>query len=160
LRHSKHLRRCYAEQGINDENLKTTMESVAAELDRLTGEMTSALAASSGTYEMISFLNGALRLEYQTILEYERYVDAVDDARLAGILHELGQKEWQHARALSQKITELGGEPAFVGKQVMRPDMSAYDLLKEHYETEVQTVKYYENGHGAVRRPGVYVASR
>ena len=144
----------YTEQGIKDEDLKAKLEHTQTELAALQQGMSETLAAHSGTYEMVSFLNGALRLEYQNIIDYERYVDAVDDAPLARRLREFSQEEWQHARVLSQKITEMGGEPAFEARHEVLPDRTAYDLLREHYESEKEVIKYYEMGIEKFDDPG------
>ena len=139
-------KKLYAEQGIKDEGVKAGLDRAESELAALQEALADALAAHSGAYEMISFLNGALKLEYQNILDYERYVGAVDDAPLATKLREFSQEEWQHARVLSQRITEMGGEPRFEATHAARPDTTAYELLREHYEAEKNVVKYYEAG--------------
>ncbi len=136
----------YCDEGIRDEDLGTTLGAVGAELEKLRERMSDRVAAHAGTYEMISYLNGALQLEYKNILEYERYVDAIDDSELAERFRRFGQEEWQHARVLSQRIADMGGEPRFEANHEIRPDMNAYDLLREHYENEQEVVKYYEMG--------------
>jgi len=141
-------------EGIENEELMATLKQIAAEVRRLRKSFTAILQAHEGTFEMIRYLNEALRMEYQNILDYERYVNATEDTGLANRLREFGAEERRHAHALSAKITDLGGEPKFTVAHEQRPDMTAFDLVEQHYDTEKQVIQYYEMGLEKFDDPG------
>jgi len=146
LRAIKTSRTLYDQEGIKDPELSGTLKQISTELRKLRKSLSGILAAHAGTFEMIRYLNEALRMEYQNILDYERYVDAIEDANLAARIREFGQEERRHAHALSAKITELGGDPRFTVAHEQRPDMTVFELLKKHHATEQEVIKYYEMG--------------
>jgi bacterioferritin (cytochrome b1) len=154
LRALKQSQQLYEQDGIENEELKGTLKQIGAEVRKLRKSLTAILQAHEGTFEMIRYLNEALRMEYQNILDYERYVGATDDASLANKLREFGAGERLHAHALSAKITELGGEPKFTVAHEQRPDMTAFELLQQHYKTEQKVIEYYESGLEKFDDPG------
>jgi bacterioferritin (cytochrome b1) len=154
LRALKESQARYEQEGIQNAELETTLTQCGTELRRLRKSFASILAAHAGTFEMVRYLNEALRMEYQTILDYERYVSAIEDPKLADRLREFGAEERRHAHALSIRITELGGEPKFTVAHEQRPDMTAYELLQQHLATEQASVVYYDMGLEKFDDPG------
>ncbi len=136
----------YDQEGIVDVELRGKLDSVGEQLTLLRAALAAELAAHEATYELIRYLNDALRLEYQHILEYERYADVVQDERLADQLQTFGSDERQHAHALSMKIIELGGSPHFSAEHEIRDDMTVFDLLSRLRITEQQLVDHYSSG--------------
>jgi len=138
----------YEKEGIDDAALRTTLTDIQAHLGALRDSLADTVAAHGGRFEMIRYLNAALQMEYVNILDYERYVAAVEDDRLAMKLQEFGRAEWTHAHALAAKITDLGGRPHFTVSHEEHPDVTVFDLLRQHYETEGAVIAYYEQGLG------------
>ncbi len=154
LRALRESQKLYEAEGIQNEQLEKTLKKTGAELRELRKSFSAILAAHAGTFEMVRYLNEGLRMEYQTILDYERYVNVVEDATLATRLRDFGAEERRHAHALSLKITELGGEPKFTVAHERRPDLTAFELLQQHLATEREAVKYYDMGLEKFDDPG------
>lgn len=154
LRALKQSRTLAEQEGVQDADLTATLEEIGAELRKLRKSFAAVLQAHEGTFEMIRYLNEGLRMEYQNILDYERYVSATEDSSLADRLRTFGAEERRHAHALSAKITELGGEPKFTVAHEQRPDMTAFDLIQRHHDTEKQVIQYYEMGLEKFDDPG------
>jgi bacterioferritin (cytochrome b1) len=146
-------RELYEQEGLSDDTVRNAMKDVGELFKSLHTTLEQRLASHEGTFAMIRFLNVALRMEYRHIIEYERYADVVQDARLAEALRGLGESERQHAHALSMRILDLGGAPHFSGKHEVREDMTAFDLLTLHYDTERELADFYDSAVGRFDDP-------
>jgi bacterioferritin (cytochrome b1) len=142
------------QEGIEDKTVTDALEVANRELSQLRDSITRIVAENEGAFEMIGFLNEALRMEYRHIISYERYADVVTDARLADTLRTFGAEERQHAHALSMKIMELGGSPHFSGEHEVRDDMTVLDLINLHLQTEKELMETYERGMQKFDDPG------
>lgn len=95
--------------------------------------------------EMINLLNDDLSREYQSIIAYTVYSQAIKGAefmQIAGELKRHAAEELNHALKISQQIDYLGGMPTTLPKPVKTSE-DAREMLKFDLENEQETVRAY-----------------
>lgn len=102
--------------------------------------------SSSFTREdLIKALNEDLSREYQAIIAYVVYSQAIKGAQYMNIADELAthaKEELEHALKISYHIDYLGGTPTVTPKPVKTSE-KAEDMLRFDLDNENQTVKNY-----------------
>ena len=94
---------------------------------------------------LIDALNEDLSREYQAIIAYVVYSQAIKGAQYMNIAKELevhAGEELQHALILAKQIDYLGGMPAVTPKEVKTSD-KAKDMLKFDLDNENETIRNY-----------------
>ena len=92
--------------------------------------------------QLIGLLNRDLACEYRAIIAYIVYSEVLKRASYTVIAHELERHaadEFQHAKAIADQITHLGGIPCAMLKAVM-PRSVVTDLCHVERDTDVTTV--------------------
>lgn len=100
---------------------------------------------SSGLQELIQGLQEDLSREYQAIISYVVYSQALKGAQwmsIAAQLEQHAQEELQHALTISDQIDYLGGMPNGTPEAVKLSD-KAEDMLRFDLENETRTIKAY-----------------
>jgi bacterioferritin len=95
--------------------------------------------------QLIDLLNEDLAREYQAIIAYVVYSQAIKGAEYMHIAQELelhATEELQHALTIAKQIDYLGGEPTVQPKPVKTSD-KAVDMLRFDLENENETVRNY-----------------
>lgn len=95
--------------------------------------------------QLIALLNEDLAREYQAIIAYVVYSQAIKGAQYMAIAKELEKhatEELQHALIVSKLVDYLGGEPTTATKEVKTSD-KAEDMLRFDLENENDTVRNY-----------------
>jgi bacterioferritin len=95
--------------------------------------------------ELISLLNEDLSREYQAIIAYVVYSQAIKGAPYMTIAKELekhAKEELAHALIISRQIDYLGGMPTAVAKDVKISE-KAEDMLRFDLNNENETVRNY-----------------
>ncbi len=94
---------------------------------------------------LIGLLNEDLAREYQAIIAYVVYSQALKGAAYMAIAQELevhAKEELQHALTIARQIDYLGGTPAVVPKPVKVSD-NPKDLLRFDLDNETETIRQY-----------------
>jgi bacterioferritin len=95
--------------------------------------------------ELVDLLNEDLSREYQAIISYVVYSQALKGAEymnIAGELEKHAAEELSHALIISNQIDYLGGMPAVVPKPV-RTSHKAKEMLRFDLENEQETIRNY-----------------
>ena len=95
--------------------------------------------------QLIGLLNEDLAREYQAIIAYVVYSQAIKGAQYMTIAKELekhASEELEHALIVSKLVDYLGGEPTTAAKEVKTSD-KAEDMLRFDLENENDTVRNY-----------------
>jgi bacterioferritin len=95
--------------------------------------------------ELMQGLQEDLSREYQAIIAYTVYSNALKGAQWMSIAEELkihAAEELQHALIISDQIDYLGGMPNATPKEVKLSD-KAEDMLRFDLDNETQTIKSY-----------------
>ncbi len=95
--------------------------------------------------ELIDLLNKDLAREYQAIIAYVVYSQALKGAAYMNIAAELekhAQEELNHALIIAKQIDYLGGMPAVKPLEV-RTSEKATDMLRYDLEQENETIRAY-----------------
>lgn len=95
--------------------------------------------------QLIEFLNEDLAREYQAIIAYVIYSQAIKGAVYMNIAKELekhAQEELQHAITIAKQIDYLGGMPTNVPKTVKTSE-EATAMLRFDLDNENETVRNY-----------------
>ena len=95
--------------------------------------------------QLIENLNDDLAREYQAIIAYVVYSQAIKGPQYMQIAKELevhAVEELQHALKIAQQIDYLGGEITTVPKKV-RTSQDTRDMLRFDLEAEAETIKAY-----------------
>jgi bacterioferritin len=102
-------------------------------------------ALSLTRQELVALLNDDLAREYQAVISYVVYSQALKGAKYMAIASELEKhaaEELKHALIIAGQIDYLGGMPAAVAKPVRTSDR-AEDMLKFDLENETETIGHY-----------------
>lgn len=94
---------------------------------------------------LIELLNEDLQREYQAIIGYVVYSQAIKGAEFMTIAKELEKhaaEELSHALAIAKQVDYLGGEPATVPMPVKR-SKDTRAMLKFDLDNETDTIKNY-----------------
>ncbi len=95
--------------------------------------------------QLIGLLNEDLSREYQAIISYVVYSQALKGAQYMNIADELEKhaaEELNHALIVANQVDYLGGMPASTAKPV-RTSEKATDMLKFDLENEIETIRNY-----------------
>ena len=95
--------------------------------------------------QLIDLLNEDLSREYQAIISYVVYSQALKGAQYMNIASELEKhagEELNHALIIANQVDYLGGMPASTAKMV-RTSEKATDMLKFDLENETETIRNY-----------------
>ena len=95
--------------------------------------------------QLIQALNEDLSREYQAIVAYVVYSQALKGAQYMAIADELelhAAEELQHALTIASQIDYLGGMPTATMKPVKLSD-KAEDMLRFDLENENETIRHY-----------------
>src|SRR3984885_811770 len=95
--------------------------------------------------ELIRLLNEDLSREYQAIIAYVVYSQALKGAEYMNIAKELEKhagEELSHALIIAKQIDYLGGDITTVPKTVKTSD-KATDMLRFDLDNEAETIKNY-----------------
>ena len=95
--------------------------------------------------ELIARLNEDLSREYQAIIAYVVYSQAIKGAQFMSIAQELevhAKEELQHALTIAKHIDYLGGMPSVTALPVKTSE-KAEDMLRFDLESENDTVREY-----------------
>jgi bacterioferritin len=94
---------------------------------------------------LVELLNEDLAREYQAIISYVIYSQAIKGAPYMAIAAELEKhaaEELQHALTIAKQIDYFGGDPTAVPKPVRTSD-KAEEMLRFDLENENETVRNY-----------------
>ena len=103
------------------------------------------VAASVTREQLIELLNEDLAREYQAIIAYVVYSQALKGAEYMAIARELethAAEELKHALIVSKLVDYLGGSPTVAAKPVKTSE-SAEDMLRFDLDNENETVRNY-----------------
>ncbi len=103
------------------------------------------VAASVTRERLIELLNEDLAREYQAIIAYVVYSQAIKGAEYMTIARELethAAEELKHALIVSKLVDYLGGSPTVASKPVKTSE-SAEDMLRFDLDNENETVRNY-----------------
>jgi bacterioferritin len=95
--------------------------------------------------ELIRLLNEDLAREYQAIIAYVAYSQAIKGAPYMHIAKELEKhagEELKHAMAIARQIDYLGGVPCVIPKPVTM-STKAEEMLRLDLDNEAQTIRHY-----------------
>ncbi|QDT55122.1 Bacterioferritin [Caulifigura coniformis] len=95
--------------------------------------------------QLIQLLNEDLAREYQAIVAYVVYSQAIKGAKYMAIADELkvhAGEELQHALTIASQIDYLGGMPTATMKPVKLSD-KAEDMLRFDLDNENETIRHY-----------------
>jgi bacterioferritin len=95
--------------------------------------------------KLIELLNDDLAREYQAIIAYVIYSQAIKGAAYMSIAKELeihAGEELQHALTIAKQVDYLGGVPINTPKEV-KLSQSAEEMLRFDLENENETVRNY-----------------
>jgi len=102
-------------------------------------------APSLTRQDLVTLLNDDLSREYQAVISYVVYSQALKGAKYMAIASELEKhaaEELEHALIIAGQIDYLGGMPAAVAKPV-RTSARAEDMLNFDLENENETIRHY-----------------
>ena len=102
-------------------------------------------AAKDGISELIDALNEDLAREYQAVIGYTVYSNALSGAQWMSIASELklhAAEELQHAMIIADQIDYLGGMPTGTPKTVKLSRKPEY-MLHFDLDNETETIKNY-----------------
>jgi rubrerythrin len=137
----------YAKDGIIQTELVAPMEQQKKDLGKFLDQVNDILAANTGKYEILGFLNKGLQMEYEHMINYKKYVSGLDDKSLKARLNQLASDEMEHIALITQRIREIGGQP-HIGEIVFErePEIPLITMLNKQLEYEKDSIKYYEQG--------------
>ncbi|HMN29702.1 MAG TPA: ferritin-like domain-containing protein [Caldilineaceae bacterium] len=95
--------------------------------------------------KLIELLNDDLAREYQAIIAYVIYSQAIKGAAYMSIANELeihAGEELQHALTIAKQVDYLGGVPTNTPKE-MKLSQNAEEMLRFDLENENETVRNY-----------------
>lgn len=95
--------------------------------------------------DLVKLLNEDLAREYQAIIAYVVYSQAIKGAQYMTIAEELevhAAEELDHALIIAKQIDYLGGMPTAVPKAVKTSD-KAEDMLRFDLDNEIETIRHY-----------------
>ena len=101
--------------------------------------------ASNAREDLIAGLNEDLAREYQAIIAYVVYSQALKGAEYMAIAKELevhAAEELQHALTIARQIDYLGGTPTVTAKPVA-PPKDEKQMLRADLDNETETIKQY-----------------
>ncbi|MEZ5318719.1 MAG: ferritin-like domain-containing protein [Vicinamibacterales bacterium] len=107
--------------------------------------MAKAKAETGGRAQLIDDLNGDLSREYQAIVAYVVYSQAIKGAEYMNIAAELEKhaaQELAHALTIAKHVDYLGGAPAVTMQPVKSP-RDAKGMLRADLDNENTTVRHY-----------------
>jgi bacterioferritin len=113
--------------------------------EKQTSGGTTAAAASITREQLIENLNEDLSREYQAIIAYIVYSQAIKGAQYMAIAKELeihAKEELAHALTIAKQIDYLGGEMNVTPKPVKTSE-KATDMLRFDLENEATTIRAY-----------------
>ncbi len=111
--------------------------------------------------QMIELLNEDLSREYQAIIAYTVYSQAIKGAEFMDIARELEKhagEELDHALKISKQIDYFGGMPTTTPKPVKTSE-SAREMLKFDLENEQETIVNYRQRIRQAEAMGEYALS-
>ncbi len=95
--------------------------------------------------DLIALLNEDLAREYQAVISYVVYSQAIKGAQFMSIAKELevhAAEELKHALIIAGQVDYLGGMPVAIPKPV-RTSAKAEDMLRFDLEAENETIAHY-----------------
>jgi bacterioferritin len=95
--------------------------------------------------DLIGYLNDDLAREYQAVISYVVYSQALKGAQYMAIAAELEKhaaEELAHALIIAGQIDYLGGMPAAAAKPV-KTSAKAADMLRFDLDNENETIRHY-----------------
>lgn len=95
--------------------------------------------------KLIELLNDDLAREYQAIIAYVIYSQAIKGAAYMSIAKELeihAGEELQHALTIAKQVDYLGGVPTNISKEV-KLSQNAEEMLRFDLDNENETVRNY-----------------
>jgi bacterioferritin len=95
--------------------------------------------------DLIGYLNDDLAREYQAVISYVVYSQALKGAQYMAIAAELEKhaaEELAHALIIAGQIDYLGGMPAAAAKPV-KTSAKAVDMLRFDLDNENETIRHY-----------------
>lgn len=95
--------------------------------------------------DLIALLNEDLAREYQAVISYVVYSQAIKGAQFMTIAKELevhATEELKHALIIAAQVDYLGGMPVAIPKPV-RTSAKAEDMLRFDLEAENETIAHY-----------------
>ena len=104
-------------------------------------------AAANAREQLIAHLNEDLSREYQAIIAYVCYSQAIKGASYMGIAKELEEhaaEELEHALIIAKQIDYLGGEITVTPKPVKTSD-DAKQMLRFDLDNEATTIRAYRD---------------
>jgi bacterioferritin len=104
-------------------------------------------AKNPGREQLIANLNEDLSREYQAIIAYVVYSQAIKGAQYMQIAEELevhAAEELKHALTIAGQIDYLGGEITATPK-VVRTSENTKDMLRFDLENEAETIRNYRS---------------
>ncbi len=102
-------------------------------------------ALSLTRQDLVAYLNDDLAREYQAVISYVVYSQALKGAQYMAIAAELEKhaaEELAHAITIAGQIDYLGGMPVAAAKPV-RTSAKAEDMLNFDLENENETIRHY-----------------
>ena len=99
----------------------------------------------SAREQLVADLNGDLAREYQAIIAYVAYSQAIKGAQYMSIAEELeihAKEELQHAITIAKQIDYLGGTPTVTPLPVVQSE-DAKTMLRADLDNENETVRNY-----------------
>ncbi|MDQ2667486.1 MAG: ferritin-like domain-containing protein [Gemmatimonadota bacterium] len=113
----------------------------------MTKKATPASPAAQSREQLIAHLNEDLSREYQAIIAYVVYSQAIKGASYMGIAKELEQhaaEELEHALIIAKQIDYLGGDITANPKPVKTSD-DAKEMLRFDLDNEATTIRNYRD---------------
>ena len=126
-----------------------------------TTDRTSSRVASEPTVsrkQLVDLLNEDLAREYQAIIAYVVYSQALKGAQYMSIAKELethAREELQHALIISKQVDYLGGVPSVTALPVKTSE-KADEMLRFDLDNENETVRNYRERVGQCEALGEY----
>jgi bacterioferritin len=112
--------------------------------------------------ELVKLLNQDLSREYQAIISYVVYSQALKGAEymnIAGELEKHAGEELRHALIISNIVDYMGGMPASSPHPPVRTSEKAKDMLKFDLENEQETIRNYRERLRQCEDLGEYAAA-
>ncbi len=141
-------------EGISDDEAAKFLGSLNERLSESADRLRDLAVSGLEEYNMIKFLNQLLKLEYNSIFDYQHYANSLASSALSEPLRSLGAMEIEHARMTINKIRRMGGKPKVNPKSLRRArKFSLGEMLKSHLKGEEETIELCEQGLGLFNDP-------
>ncbi len=104
-------------------------------------------AAGDATTRLVDDLNGDLRLEFRSIVQYVQHVATISGAAYTSIVEELKvhlTQELRHAMVLAEQIGFLGGMPT-TDVPTSEPPVDAHSALRSDLDLEIEQLQRYRD---------------